>query len=224
MANRILRGVLFDLDGTLLDTAPDLAHACNVAAREAGLIPQPLDTLKPFVSGGAEAMLRHVAANNRAETDMAGLLTRMLDYYENHIAVHTRFFDGMEDVLAELERRGLHWGVVTNKVSRFTDPLLSNLNLTSRAACIVSGDTTPKQKPHPEPMFEACRRIGAAPAECVYIGDARRDIEAGRNAGMTALAALYGYVPADDPAHGWGADGLLNTPLDLLAWLDGGTR
>jgi phosphoglycolate phosphatase len=220
MANMSLRGVLFDLDGTLLDTAPDLAHACNIAAVEAGLKPLPVDDLKPLVSGGAEAMLHLVVAASGREADLESLLTRMLDYYERNIAVYTRFFEGMDEVLEELERRGLQWGVVTNKVSRFTDPLLSNLDLTRRAACIVSGDTTPRQKPHPEPMLEACRRIGAAPGECVYIGDARRDIEAGRNVGMTALAALYGYVPADDPAHGWGADGLLDSPLDLLAWLD----
>jgi phosphoglycolate phosphatase len=215
-----LRSVLFDLDGTLLDTAPDLAFACNAAAREAGLEPQPLAALKPLISGGASAMLRHILGASRQEADFTPLIERMLALYEENIAVHTRFFDGMETVLDELESRQLTWGIVTNKVTRFTEPLLQSLNLLERPACIISGDTLPEQKPHPMPMLEACRRIGCQPAQCVYIGDARRDIEAGRNAGMATLVALYGYVGADDPAESWGADGLLRHPHELLIWLD----
>ncbi len=216
-----LSGVLFDLDGTLLDTAPDLVHACNTAAREAELAPLPLDSLRPLISGGASAMLRHTLEANKREVDFDRLLQRMLTLYQQNIAIHTRFFQGMDAVLDEVEKRGLRWGIVTNKHSRFTESLLQSLNLHERPGCVISGDTMPKSKPHPMPMLEACRRIGSVPEECVYIGDARRDIEAGKNAGMATLAALYGYVPEDDPAHGWGADGLLNQPLDLLAWLDG---
>jgi phosphoglycolate phosphatase len=216
-----LRCVLFDLDGCLLDTAPDLVYACNTALAEAGLPPQSLEALKPQVSGGALAMLQHSLASHAESVDLDGLLQRMLEFYENHIAVHTRFFSGMDTVLEELERRGLAWGVVTNKTSRFTDPLLSSLGLAQRAGCVISGDTTAQAKPHPLPMWEACKRIGVEPQECVYIGDARRDIEAGKNAGMATLAALYGYIPAHDPAIHWGADGCLETPLDLLAWLEG---
>ncbi len=216
------RGVLFDLDGTLLDTAPDLVEACNIAATEAELLPQTLEDLRPLVSGGATAMLQHIlAANGREVDDFEALLQRMLSLYQQNIAIHTRFFDGMDTVLAELENRGMNWGIVTNKHTRFTVPLLQSLGLHGRAGCVISGDTMAESKPHPMPMLEACRLIGSAPGECVYIGDARRDIEAGKNAGMATLAALYGYVPENDPAHDWGADGLLSRPLDLLAWLDG---
>jgi phosphoglycolate phosphatase len=216
-----LRAVLFDLDGTLLDTAPDLVLACNTAAAEADLAPQALADLQPLVSGGAAAMLRYTVAANRREVDFDSLLNRMLTLYQDNIAVHTRFFDGMDAVLDDLERRGLSWGIVTNKHARFTDPLLEALGLHIRSGCVISGDTMAESKPHPMPMLEACRRIAIAPEACVYIGDARRDIEAGQNAGMATLAALYGYIPKTDPAEHWGADGFLNQPLDLLAWLDG---
>lgn len=220
MAARTPGTILFDLDGTLLDTAADLAHACNIAAREAGLTPQALDALRPLVSGGAEAMLAYVRNQDPRPVDTAALLTRMLDLYEENIAVHTRYFDGTEAVLDELERRGLPWGIVTNKVTRFTHRLLRSLGVFQRPGCIISGDTLPYKKPHPAPMLEACRRLGRDAADCVYIGDARRDIEAGRNAGMRTLAAMYGYLGEDDPAERWGADGLLGDPRDLLHWLD----
>jgi phosphoglycolate phosphatase len=216
-----LRGVLFDLDGTLLDTAPDLVLACNTAAEEIGLPPLPLEALKPWVSHGAPAMLVRILETTPQKTDFEALHERTLALYEENIAVHTRLFVGMEAVLDEVERRGLSWGIVTNKYQRFTEPLLRQLNLHHRAGCAISGDTCAESKPHPMPMLEACRRINTAPEACVYIGDARRDIEAGQNAGMATLAALYGYVPEDDPAQHWGADALLNQPLDLLAWLDG---
>jgi len=217
-----LRGVLFDLDGTLLDTAPDLIAACNTACLEFGLVPQSLEALRPRISGGAPAMLAYtVAANGREADDFDGLLDRMLILYENNIAVHTGFFQGMAEVLDAVESRGMSWGIVTNKLSRFTDPLLESLGLHTRSGCVISGDTTAEAKPHPLPMLEASRRIGTPPETCVYIGDARRDIEAGKNAGMATLAALYGYIPHDDPAHEWGADALLTHPKDILAWLDG---
>lgn len=215
------RGVLFDLDGTLLDTALDLVLACNTAAVEFGLSPLPLAALKPKVSHGAPAMLARLLEANQQEADFDALHERMLNLYEENIAVHTRLFAGMEAVLDEVEQRGLGWGIVTNKHRRFTDPLLQSLGLHTRTGCAVSGDTFAHSKPHPLPMLEASRMIGIEPAACVYIGDARRDIEAGQNAGMATLAALYGYVPDDDPAQDWGADALLNEPLDILAWLDG---
>lgn len=216
------RGVLFDLDGTLLDTAPDLVRACNVAAAEWGLREQSTDLLRPFISYGAEAMLTRILEANGNIAEPLGLMDRILALYEENVAVQTRFFDGMEAVVDELEHRGLPWGIVTNKLSRYTDPLLLSLGLLERPGCVISGDTLPEKKPHPLPMLEACRRIGnVPPQDCVYIGDARRDILAGKNAGMATLAAVYGYVPNDDPAHTWGADGLLEKPLDLLSWLDG---
>jgi 2-phosphoglycolate phosphatase len=221
MEKQSLRGVLFDLDGTLLDTAPDLVNACNLALVEAGFEPQALQALRPMVSGGASAMLRLSLDADERAAEFENVLERMLSIYLENIAVHTRFFDGMDSVLDELESRGLSWGIVTNKLSCYTVPLLASLGLLTRPGCVVSGDTLPEMKPHPLPMWEACRLIGSAPAECVYIGDARRDIEAGKNAGMATLAALYGYIPENDPPHGWGADGLLSRPSDLLAWLDG---
>ena len=217
-----LRGVLFDLDGTLLDTAPDLVFACNTACLEIGLAPQPPEALLPHITGGAAAMLAYAtAANGQEVDDFERLHERMLTLYEDNIAVHTRFFQGMAEVLDELESRAMSWGIVTNKLSRFTDPLLESLGLHTRSRCVISGDTTAQSKPHPLPMLEASRRIGLPPEVCVYVGDARRDIEAGQNAGMATLAATYGYVPHDDPAHGWGADALLTHPKDILAWLDG---
>ena len=216
-----LRGVLFDLDGTLLDTAPDFVLACNLAAAEFGLRGLTLDALRVEVSNGAPAMLRILLDSNQSEVDFDALHERMLALYEENIVVHTRFFDGMDAVLDEVEARGLSWGIVTNKQTRFTEPLLRVLDLHTRTGCAISGDTLAECKPHPLPMWEACRLIDVAPEACVYIGDARRDIEAGQNAGMATLAALYGYVPKDDPAHQWGADALLKEPLDLLAWLDG---
>ncbi|MGZ8219732.1 HAD family hydrolase [Methylomagnum sp.] len=231
--------VLFDLDGTLLDTAPDLIFALDGALAEAGLPTCPADEVKPYISGGGRAMLTYALARPTAsakdqfccvprtagpgEEDFERLLRRMLNIYQVHLADRTRLFDGMETVLDSLDERGLPWGIVTNKTSRFTDPLAEALNLAARTACIISGDTTPEKKPHPLPLLEASRRLGHDPARCVFIGDAAKDMEAGRRAGMTTLTALYGYIPADYDAEIWGADGWLNDPEDLLIWLDGGT-
>jgi 2-phosphoglycolate phosphatase len=246
-AQPTVSAVLFDLDGTLLDTAPDLIFALNASLAEAGLPPCPPDEVKPLISGGARAMLSYVftkegrlgfSPTKPAETGFAcrngeeeeekaefdRLLQRMLELYRAHLADRTRFFDGMEAVLDGLDARGLPWGIVTNKMRRFTDPLANALNLTARSGCIVSGDTTAEKKPHPLPLLEASRRLGHEPERCVYIGDAAKDMEAGRRAGMATLAALYGYIAADDEPGGWGADGLLAAPEDLLTWLDGGRR
>jgi phosphoglycolate phosphatase len=220
-ANPTVSAVLFDLDGTLLDTAPDLVFAANAALAEADIPPRSVDELKPCISGGAAVMLR-CAFNGDYEPALFGrVLQRMLELYHAHVADRTRFFDGTESVLGELERRGIPWGIVTNKMSRFTDPLLKKLNLADRAGCVISGDTTAEKKPHPLPLLEASRRLNHPPEECVYIGDAPGDVEAGRRAGMTTLTALYGYIAAEHAPHDWGADGLLATPRDLLPWLDG---
>lgn len=215
-----LRSVLFDLDGTLLDTAPDLAFALNAVLREEGRSPLPLSDIKPFISRGAAGMIRLGFGEDQAETEFVCVLQRLLAVYRRHIADQTRFFEGMEEVLARLERQGLRWGIVTNKLAYLTEPLLHALHLTGRPACIISGDTTKERKPHPEPLLEACRRLGLQPAECIYIGDAQRDIEAGKRAGMGALAALYGYIGGDDNPAEWGAQAFLNRPLDLLDWLE----
>lgn len=215
-----IRGVLFDLDGTLLDTAPDLVFAVNAALQQGGCAPRPADELKPLISEGAPAMLRGGLGEQAAEFEP--LLERMLDIYEHNIAVHTRFFEGIEEVLEFLDHAALPWGIVTNKLSRFTNPLLQALRIDRRTGCIVSGDTTAERKPHPLPLLEACRRLRREPSECVYIGDAAQDITAGRRAGMATLAAAYGYVRGDDSPEEWGADGLIRRPEDLIPWLSGG--
>ena len=228
--------VLFDLDGTLLDTAPDLLFALNAALAEANLPACPGEGIKPHISGGARAMLRYVFAENGipmacpatetpgGESRFDTILQRMLSLYQEHVADLTRFFAGMETVLDELDARGLPWGIVTNKTRRFTDPLVTAVSLAARTPCIISGDTTSEKKPHPLPLLEASRRLGRGVESCVYVGDAAKDMEAGRRAGMATLAALYGYIGADDEPERWGADGLLARPADLLSWLDGEKR
>lgn len=218
-----LRGMLFDLDGTLLDTAGDLIAACNAAVLEAGLQAAAAAELRPRISGGAEAMLARIMELQTPGTppcDRERVLERMLELYEANIAVHTRLFSGMDRVLAELEARAIPWGIVTNKLERFTMPLLRRLNVSLRPVCVISGDTLSERKPHPLPMLEASRQLGCSPEQCAYLGDARGDIEAGRRAGMTTLAAAYGYVDCDDPADRWGADALIDHPLQLLECLN----
>lgn len=219
--NPMVSAVLFDLDGTLLDTAPDLVFAANAALAEADIPPCSVDELKPCISGGAAVMLRCALNGDGEPALFQRVLQRTLELYQVHVADRTRFFDGIESVLDELERRGIPWGIVTNKTSRFTDPLLARLSLTDRAGCVVSGDTTAEKKPHPLPLLEASRRLQRAPKECVYVGDAPGDVEAGRRAGMATLTALYGYIAADQEPRDWSADGVLTTPGDLLLWLDG---
>jgi len=231
-----IRAVLFDLDGTLLDTAHDLIASANWALEAEGLPPCPIEESKPYISGGARTILgywlvkqieqRPAASYPHAnvidpihEPLMERLMDRMLEHYQVNLARHTCFFDGMERVLETLEDAGLPWGIVTNKQSRFTDPLAEALNLTSRTHCIISGDTTAEAKPHPLPLLFASERLGVNPEECVYIGDAARDIEAGKRAGMATLAALYGYIAADENVDAWGADDALETPGELLSWI-----
>jgi HAD superfamily hydrolase (TIGR01549 family) len=142
-----------------------------------------------------------------------------LAFYQQNIATHTRLFDGMHEVLNTLEKSNIRWGVVTNKPSRFTEPLLKALDLTHRAACIVSGDTLEKKKPHPEPILHACDIVGCNPHEAVYVGDAPRDIEAGKRAGTKTLVALFGYISEQQQPQHWGADGFVKTPRDIVSWL-----
>lgn len=211
--------VLFDLDGTLVDTAPDLLRCLNHALLRHGFTEANPDTVKPFISFGARAMIGAslgAALNSEAEET---LLKTMLDRYESHIADHSTFFAGIEDTLAKIEAQGLKWGVVTNKRRRFTDPLMAALKLTERAACIVSGDSTAFAKPHPEPMLTACKQAGVAPERCVYIGDASHDITAGKNVNMKTLAARYGYLKPGDRPETWGADAVIEAPADITDWI-----
>jgi len=210
--------VLFDLDGTLVDTAPDLL-ACLHEALAAHHYPTTDEAeLKPLISLGALAMIKHAAAH-ASETEQTQLLEFMLDCYQNNIARYSQFFNGIGETLTAIENLGLKWGVVTNKRERFTLPLMDALNLSQRAACVISGDTTANSKPHPEPMLAACRQAGVKPENCVYIGDAAHDIAAGKNANMKTLAAIYGYLKDGDRPENWGADALIEHPQQLQQWI-----
>lgn len=216
-----LRTVLFDLDGTLADTAPDLAAALNHVLEAEGRTALPYEHIRPVVSHGARALVQLGFSLGDDHPEFSRLRQRLTDRYREHIAVGTRLFPGMDELLERLEDRGLAWGVVTNKPAWLTNPLMDALGLTQRAACIVSGDTTPHRKPHPQPMLHACELAGSLPEECIYVGDAERDVEAGRSAGMRTVVALFGYLGESDRPQAWGADGLIEHPLDLLDWVGG---
>ncbi len=215
--------VLFDLDGTLVDTAPDLIACLNKALKKHGFDEVSGDQLKPFISYGAVAMINQ-SVNGINEQVQNKILESMLEYYQNNIAEHSNFFSGITDTLNTIESLGLKWGIVTNKRERFTNPLVAALKMTDRAACIVSGDTTANSKPHPEPMLTACAQANVKPEECVYIGDALHDIDAGKNANMKTLAALYGYLKPDDNPDTWGADALIESPEQLTSWISKSCR
>ncbi len=208
------RAVLFDLDGTLADTAPDLAAAVNRLRTDRGLEPTPYAVLRPTASAGARGMIGAAFGLTPADHAYEELRLAWFDNYQAAIAVHSTLFGGVPELLAGLADAGLAWGIVTNKPARFTDPLVPLIGL-AHAGCIISGDTMPFAKPHPAPLLEAARRLGVAPEECWYVGDDLRDIEAGRAAGMPTVACAWGYCGAIAPTS-WGADYLLETPADLL--------
>jgi phosphoglycolate phosphatase len=211
--------VLFDLDGTLVDSAPDLAGAANGLREARGLPALPLAELRPMVGAGARGMVGAAFGIKPGDEGFEALRDEFLQVYEQRLLQSTAVFPAMAQVLQSLEAAGLRWGVVTNKAERFSLPLLQGLGLHGRAAALVCGDTTPHAKPHPEPLLEAARRLGVAPQQCVYVGDDVRDMQAGRAAGMPTLAAGWGYLGQGDPVHAWGADAVLETPLQLLNWL-----
>ena len=213
-----IKTVLFDLDGTLADTAPDLAYALNGVLTEQGRAPLPLEVIRPAASHGGIALIRCGFGEDHPEEE--ALRLRLLDIYQANIARETRLFPGMAEVLTGIEARGLNWGVVTNKPAWLTEPLLEALGLSRRTACIVSGDTCEQRKPHPLPILHACRQAGAEARECLYVGDAERDIEAGRRAGTRTLTALFGYIGENDRPQDWGADALIEQPREILTWLD----
>jgi 2-phosphoglycolate phosphatase len=212
------QAVLFDLDGTLLDTAPDMAAALNSLRTLEGLDPIPFDQIRPYVSHGAARLIKIGFACESGQRFEA-LRTRFLDLYRSDIAVGTRLFAGMDAVLGALERRGIAWGVVTNKPGWLTDPLLAALGMSARAGCVVSGDTLAERKPHPMPLLHAAKLLAVEPADCIYVGDAERDIQAGRSAGMTTLLAAFGYLSGEDDAASWSADAIVNHPAELLELL-----
>jgi phosphoglycolate phosphatase len=214
-----IKAVLFDLDGTLLDTALDMTEALNALRAEEGLQALSNEVVRCQVSHGGHALVRLGFGALAADAHEA-MRTRLLNIYRRQLARHTQLFEGGDEVLTELERRGLSWGIVTNKPGWLTDPLLIEVKLHTRARTVVSGDTLAERKPHPLPLLHAASTMGVAPGECVYVGDAERDMQAAQAAGMYALVAGYGYLGDDDRADTWFSHGWLDTPLELLDWLD----
>jgi 2-phosphoglycolate phosphatase len=214
----MMEAVLFDLDGTLADTAPDLACALNQMRGARGLPPLALSATRPVTSLGARGLLKVGFGIGPDQPEYAALRKEFLRLYESNICRETRLFPGMPELLAALEARRVCWGVVTNKAERLARLLLEELHLTSRCACLIGGDTTPNTKPHPAPLLAACSSIRRDAGACLYVGDDLRDIEAGRAAGMKVAAARWGYLNGGDPAT-WNADWQLEEPRDLLRLL-----
>jgi N-acetyl-D-muramate 6-phosphate phosphatase len=212
------RGLLLDLDGTLLDTAPDMGGALNRLLRENGRAELPLAEIRPHVSHGAAALVR-LGFGAEDPDAFEARRQRFLALYALDLASGTRLFPGFEAVLSRLAAATLPWGIVTNKPTALTLPLLEATGLAARAGCVVCGDTFAERKPHPRPMLHAAQTLGLAPADLLYVGDAERDIEAGRAAGMRTLAARFGYLAADEDPGAWRPDGVIDRPEDLLPWL-----
>ncbi|HUW49670.1 MAG TPA: phosphoglycolate phosphatase [Sulfuricella sp.] len=215
----MIQAVLFDLDGTLADTAPDLGHALNLQRERHGLPPLTQETIRPYASHGTRGLFEIGFGLKPEDARFEPMREEYLDLYTANLCRLTRLFPGMAELLEELEEKGIAWGVVTNKPARFTNPLMEQLGLIQRAASIISGDTCPRPKPHPEPLLTAAREIGVAPQFCLYVGDAERDIEAARAAGMPALVAAYGYLGANDWPEQWGADSIIRVPAEILDYL-----
>ena len=212
--------VLFDLDGTLVDSAPDLAGAANALRADHGLQPLPYEQLRPLVGTGARGMVGAAFGLGPEDPRFTELRDAFLAHYEARMLALTQVFPAMQPVLQQLDQHGLPWGIVTNKAQRFAEPVVAGTGLQPRAATLVCGDTTARAKPHPDPLLEAARRLGLAPQQCVYVGDDHRDIQAGRAAGMATLAAAWGYLGQGEAIEAWGADALLNSPAELLKWLE----
>jgi phosphoglycolate phosphatase len=216
----MIEAVFFDLDGTLADTAADLGGALNRLRAEEGLEKIPLAVLRPHTSHGVRGMLGVGLGILPGHERYAELAQRFLDHYGNAVCAGTVLFPGMDSLLQGLELRGIPWGVVTNKTSRFTLPLLTALGVTERAACIVSGDSAPRPKPHPDPLLLAAELARVAPARCVYVGDDLRDVQAAHAAGMRAVVAAYGYLGEGTRIEEWGGDHLIDRADELLGLLD----
>ena len=211
--------MLFDLDGTLLDTAPDMGAALNVLRAEHKLAPLPADRIRPQVSHGAMGLLKLGFGIEPQDGRFAEMRARYLAIYQQALAVETRLFPGMDKLLQGLVKKDMTWGIVTNKPGWLTEPLLDALGLRADAACVVSGDTIARRKPHPDPLLHACKLCGVEPADAVYVGDAQRDVEAAHAAHMLAVVALYGYLGEDEMPALWKADHSIQHPTDLLTWL-----
>ena len=209
--------VLFDLDGTLVDTAPDLGHALNLQLQKYGKPMLSGDAIRPFASQGSKGLLGLGFGLTPEHADFIQMRDEYLDIYESVLTRSPTLFDGMQAALDGIVTSGFKWGIVTNKPSRFTVPLVKSLGLTHRAACIVSGDDAPQPKPDPATLLLACRQAQVKPEDCLYIGDAERDIQAGQAAGMKTVVAMYGYIDVSDKPLTWGADFLIHSPSEIAS-------
>ena len=214
-----IRAVLFDLDGTLIDSAPDLGAAADKMRTDRGLPALPLEHYRPMAGAGARGMLDCAFGMPPEHHDFSAFKEEFFANYEACLTERTQVFHGVDDLIQRLRDHGLAWGVVTNKHSRFTNPLTQAMPLFASAQTVVSGDTTPHAKPHPAPLLEAATRLGLPPQQCLYVGDDERDIQAGHAAGMPTVAATYGYLGAQADIRRWGAHAEINTPLALLQLL-----
>jgi len=214
------KAVLFDLDGTLIDSAPDLGAAADKMRTDRGLASYPLERYRPMAGAGARGMLGVAFGITPESPEFDVLREEFFVTYERRMLLNTQVFDGVQAMIEGLREQGLPWGVVTNKSMRFTDPLTRAIPLFASAGAVVSGDTTPFSKPHPEPLREAARRLGVAAEACIYVGDDERDIIAGRAAGMRTVAATYGYMGSQADSALWNADASISSPLELLKLLN----
>jgi len=215
----MFEAVLFDLDGTLADTAPDLGGAVNILLQEEGRPQQSLETLRPYTSQGVRGLLKAGFGIDKMHPDYERLSVRFLEIYAARLCEASQLFAGIPELLDELENMGLQWGIVTNKRMRFTDPLVELLALTPRTRCVVSGDTTAETKPSPLPILHACQLLRCTPERAFYVGDDLRDIQAGRAAGCQTVAVSYGYIGDSGPVSTWGADLIIDHPAELAAFL-----
>ncbi len=213
----MVRAVLFDLDGTFADTAPDMAHALNRVRAAQGLSPVSLEAARVHVSHGARGMVDVGYGLKPGDEGYAPLRDAFLEAYVERLCVDSAWFDGTAELVDELEARGIAWGIVTNKATRYTIPLLTTLEVIPRAACVVCGDTCAHAKPHPDPLLHAAKLLQVAPADCLYIGDDERDIIAANAAGMRGVVAMYGYLGTGNPPDQWAASAWVNHPGEILA-------
>ncbi|MGI0116939.1 HAD-IA family hydrolase [Zooshikella sp. RANM57] len=215
-----IQAILFDLDGTLLDTAPDLVAAVNRLRHTHGESSLDYDVVRNCVSNGAKALVKLAFSTTEDDERFTGLHQQLLAFYEEQLVNETILFPGIDHLLQAIESRQLPWGVVTNKPSQYTFPIMDSLALSKRSAVTICPDHVQQRKPHPEALLTACNQLNCLPQQCIYIGDHERDIEAGQRAGMVTVAACYGYIDNDSNPLSWPADFHADSVMDILDWLD----
>jgi phosphoglycolate phosphatase len=216
----IPQAVLFDLDGTLLDTVPDLVYSLNLLRQDQGLSDIPVSSIRGIANLGSRAMIKCAFDIKDNDPQLPALREKFLDLYHQHPANFTQFFPNIDKVLQHLNHRDIPWGIVTNKPTRHTDVLLKALKIDHLPHCIVCGDSLSKAKPHPEPILHACKQLNIHPNECLFVGDAATDVQARKAAGTRSLVALYGYIAMTDDPYSWKADGYVHEPIEIIEWLE----